>query len=153
VEVTPIGRIRSPWLTKESCPIQPHFADGALGTVEFFPPFDQGLDSIDTFSHVYLLYAFDRASPVRLQTDTFLDDTVRGIFACRHPCRPNGIGLSVVRLLRREGNILHVSGIDVLDNTPLLDLKPYIPNYDRADDATPGWTAGVTWRPKREGSE
>jgi tRNA-Thr(GGU) m(6)t(6)A37 methyltransferase TsaA len=90
---------------------------------------------------------------VILARPTFLDDEPHGVFASRHPCRPNGLGLSVVRLLRREGNILHVGGIDVLDGTPLIDIKPYIPRFDCYPEASEGWITGKELRQKPPGRE
>jgi tRNA-Thr(GGU) m(6)t(6)A37 methyltransferase TsaA len=88
------------------------------------------LKGIETFSHIYLLYLFDRANAIILVRPTFLDDSTHGIYASRHPCRPNGIGMSIVKLIRRDGNVLIVEGADMLDETPLLDIKPYIPKFD-----------------------
>lgn len=88
------------------------------------------------FSHIYLLYQFDRAGEIQLIRPPFLDDEAHGLFATRHPCRPNGIGLSIVRLIRRDKNILEIEGVDVLDRTPLLDIKPYIPRFDAIPSAT-----------------
>ena len=148
MEVSPIGVIHSPFTSKEECPIQPAYASEAEGRVEVFPEFTAGLKDVETFSHIYLLYAFDRAGDVELVRPTFLDDTPRGVFASRHPCRPNGIGLSIVRLLERRGNVLVVSGIDVLDATPLLDIKPYMPMYDVVESASNGWAGDLPWRQK-----
>jgi tRNA (adenine37-N6)-methyltransferase len=153
MDIQPIGIIHSPHTTKERCPIQPAFAGEAQGRVEVFPQFAAGLKDVETFSHVYLLYAFDRATEVELVRPTFLDDTARGIFSSRHPSRPNGIGLSVVRLVERRDNVLIVAGIDVLDQTPLLDIKPYMPRYDAVESATMGWAAGLPQRAKPDGRE
>ncbi len=152
-EIEAIGLIHSPHKTKDACPIQGAAAPEAKGRVEILPEYEAGLKDIDLFSHVILLYRFDRAGEVQLVRPTFLDDTPHGVFASRHPCRPNGIGLSVVKLDSRAGNILHVSGIDVLDRTPLIDVKPYMPRFDRVDDASNGWAEGKGFRPKPEGSE
>jgi tRNA-Thr(GGU) m(6)t(6)A37 methyltransferase TsaA len=111
------------------------------------------LKDIEGFSHIYLFYFFDRAGRVELIRPTFLDDEPHGIFATRHPCRPNGIGMSIVRLLGRRKNVLTVEGIDVLDNTPLLDIKPYVPKFDAIAEASEGWTSGKNWRPKPGGRE
>lgn len=149
----PIGFIHSPFLNKEEAPIQGAFRPDARGWVEVFPEYGQGLQDIESFSHIFLLYAFDRSGELRLVRPTFLDDQPHGVFASRHPSRPNGIGLTVVRLLGRQGDRLEIAGIDVLDNTPLLDIKPYIPRFDCYPDASEGWTAGKEERPKPEGRE
>ncbi len=148
-----IGTIRTPHKSKQDCPIQPCYASGVSGRVEVFEQFATGLKDIESFSHLYLLYQFDRADAVSLVRPTFLDDTPHGIFASRHPCRPNGIGLSIVRLIRREGNALVVEGVDMLDETPLLDIKPYLPKFDSIPSASEGWTAGKQWRQKPGGRE
>ena len=148
-----IGIIHTPHKTKPDCPIQPLYAAGIESRVEVFEQYAEGLKDIELFSHLYLLYRFDRADAIKLVRTTFLDDTPHGIYASRHPCRPNGIGMSIVRLLRREGNVLVVDGADMLDATPLLDIKPYIPKFDAFPDASEGWTAGKPWRQKPEGRE
>jgi len=149
----PIGIIRTPHKEKEKCPVQPFYASEAIGRVEVFETYSAGLKDIETFSHIYLLYQFDRAGEVELIRPTFLDDEAHGLFATRHPCRPNGIGMSIVKLKKREANVLIVEGINVLDMTPLLDIKPYIPRFDRIETATEGWTANKQWRPKPDGIE
>ncbi|MBC7962217.1 MAG: tRNA (N6-threonylcarbamoyladenosine(37)-N6)-methyltransferase TrmO [Steroidobacteraceae bacterium] len=155
MEITlhPIGIIHSPFATKEEAPIQGAFQPEAEGTVEVFAEFAASLKDIETFTHLILIYRFDRAGEVILSRPTFLDDEPHGVFASRHPCRPNGLGLSVVRLLRREGNILHAGGIDVLDGTPLIDIKPYIPRFDSYPEANEGWFAGKEARQKPPGRE
>ncbi len=153
ITIHPIGIIHSPFRTKEEAPIQGAFQPDAQGTVEVFAEFAPALKDIETFSHLFLIYRFDRAGEVILSRPTFLDDEPHGVFASRHPCRPNGLGLSVVRLLRREGSILHVGGIDVLDGTPLIDIKPYIPRFDSYPEASAGWTAGKEVRQKPPGRE
>jgi tRNA (adenine37-N6)-methyltransferase len=153
MEINPIGIIHSPFATKEACPIQPLFASGAVGRVEVFDEFAAGLQDVEGFSHIYLLYLLDRAGKIELVRGTFLDDTPHGIYASRHPCRPNGIGMSIVKLVGRENNILTVEGLDVLDRTPLIDIKPYIPKFDCIESASEGWFAGKQWRPKPAGKE
>jgi len=148
MKINPIGITHSPYSTKEACPIQPIYSSEAVGRVEVFEKYEAGLKDIETFSHIYLLYLFDRAGEIELVRTTFLDDEPHGIYASRHPCRPNGIGMSIVKLINRENNILVVEGVDMLDKTPLLDIKPYIPKYDVIDSASEGWTAGKRWRPK-----
>lgn len=153
MEVNPIGVIHSPFHTKDSCPIQPTDPSAAEGRVEVFPEYAAGLKDIEAFSHVYLMYLFDRAGEIQLVRPTFLDDTPHGVFATRHPCRPNGIGLSIVRLLGRQDNVLVVDGIDILDATPLLDVKPYIPRFDAFECASNGWVGDLPWRAKPSGRE
>jgi tRNA-Thr(GGU) m(6)t(6)A37 methyltransferase TsaA len=148
-----IGAIRTPYKTKQGCPIQPLYTPGVLGRVEVLEPYARGLKDIETFSHIHLLYLFDRAGAISLERCTFLDDTPHGIFASRHPCRPNGIGMSVVKLIGRQDHVLIVEGVDMLDETPLLDIKPYIPKYDAIPSASEGWTASKPWRQKPEGRE
>lgn len=153
MELTPIGIIHTPHATKEACPIQPQFAAKAIGRVELNREYEAGLQDIEGFSHIYLLYHLDRAGEIEMVRHTFLDDEPHGIYASRHPCRPNAIGLSIVQLLGREGNVLTVRGVDMLDRTPLLDIKPYMPKFDCIASASEGWTAGKEWRPKPAGRE
>jgi tRNA-Thr(GGU) m(6)t(6)A37 methyltransferase TsaA len=147
-KIEPIGIIHSPYKKKGDCPIQGGAAPAGQGQVEIFTQFEEGLATIETFSHLILLYVFDRAGEIILSRPTFLDDGRHGVFASRHPCRPNGIGFSVVKLDKREGNVLSVSEIDVLDKTPLVDVKPYIPRFDYRENASNGWTDGKPLRPK-----
>jgi tRNA-Thr(GGU) m(6)t(6)A37 methyltransferase TsaA len=109
--------------------------------VEVFPEFAGGMQDLEEFSHIILLYAFHCSSGYSLQVKPFLDDQLRGLFATRHPCRPNPIGLSVVRLLARRENILDIEGADMLDGTLLLDIKPYVPDFDVRTDVKTGWYA------------
>jgi len=148
-----IGIIRTPYKTKQDCPIQPLYTSDNPAYVEVFERYADGLKDVETFSHLYLLYQFDRADAIQLVRTTFLDDTPHGIYASRHPCRPNGIGMSIVKLVRRDGNVLVVEGADMLNETPLLDIKPYIPKYDAIPSASEGWTANKQWRQKPEGRE
>jgi tRNA-Thr(GGU) m(6)t(6)A37 methyltransferase TsaA len=114
-----------------------------VGQVELAPEFEAGLQDLEGFSHLILLYHFHQAQPgYELTVTPFLDDRPKGLFATRYPRRPNSIGLSVVRLVRREGRVLHVEGIDVLDGTPMLDVKPYVPKFDAVPEATLGWLEG-----------
>jgi tRNA-Thr(GGU) m(6)t(6)A37 methyltransferase TsaA len=148
MQIQPIGSIHTPFRQKEACPIQPLYASQTQGTVEVFADFAGGLKDIEMFSHIYLLYLFDRAGEIKLVRPTFLDDAPHGIYASRHPCRPNGIGLSIVQLKERQGNLLSVVGVDMLDGTPLLDIKPYVPRFDAIASATEGWVQDKSWRPK-----
>jgi tRNA-Thr(GGU) m(6)t(6)A37 methyltransferase TsaA len=138
--IRPIGIIHTPFTDKEATPIQPSRSE-AIGKVEVYPEFAEGLQDIEGFSHIILLYAFHCSSGYTLSVKPFLDDQQRGLFATRYPCRPNPIGLSVVRLLRRNENELVVKGIDVLDGTPLIDIKPYVPEFDVRTGVRTGWYA------------
>jgi len=153
MKITPIGIIHSPFREKDECPIQPTYSKNASGSIEVFSEYEQGLRDVDTFSHIYIFYLFDKAGEIKLVRPTFLDDNPHGIFASRHPCRPNGIGISVVSLISRCDNILEIKGIDVLDNTPLIDIKPYIPRFDVFSKASNGWVGSKNWRPKPQGRE
>jgi len=152
-EINQIGTIFSPYKTKEECPIQGTVMPEGKGQVEIFPEYAEALETIETFSHVILFYIFDRAGEIKLSRPTFLDDAPHGVFASRHPCRPNGIGMSIVKLEKRIKNILEVSEIDVLDNTPLIDIKPYIPRFDYREKATNGWTETKEVREKPKNRE
>ena len=151
--IEPIGVIHSPFKTKEDCPVQPKFSSLAAGRIEVFPDYAAGLKDIDGFSHIYVLYQFDRASEIKLVRPTFLDDEPHGIYASRHPCRPNSIGMSIVKLVKKDGDVLHVEGVDMLDGTPVVDIKPYIARFDSIPDASEGWISDKQWRPKPPGRE
>jgi len=135
----PIGVIHSPHTMAKNTPIQPVYAQGIEGTVEVFGAFEEGLQDLDGFSHLHLFYLFNRDCTPKMLVAPFLQDQQRGVFATRAPCRPNPLGMSLVRLTRREGGILHVADIDVLDGTPLLDIKPYVTRFDTRPDARCGW--------------
>jgi len=124
-------------------PIQPSGARGVRGSVEIFERFAEGLKDIDGFSRIILIYAFHRSSSYRLITIPFLDSIPRGVFATRAPGRPNAIGLSCVRLAGREGATLTIEDVDILDGTPLLDIKPYVPEFDSYPDVSCGWLEKV----------
>lgn len=136
----PIGIIHSPFTDKSQTPIQASRSQ-AKGVVEVYPEYAEGLQDLEGFSHIFLLYAFHESSGYALLVKPFLDDRLRGLFATRYPARPNPIGLSAVRLVTRKGNILEVEGVDVLDGTPLLDIKPYVPDFDVRTDSRTGWYA------------
>ena len=141
LELTSIGLIRSPYRQAEGTPIQPRWAAGIKGTVEVFPEFAPGLRDLEGFDRVWLLYWFDRARAAQLEVVPYLDTQTRGVFATRAPSRPNPIGLSCVRLLAVEGARLRVADLDVLDGTPLLDIKPYVPDCDVFAVERVGWYA------------
>jgi tRNA-Thr(GGU) m(6)t(6)A37 methyltransferase TsaA len=135
----PIGLIRTAHQSPEETPIQPIFAPDCEGRAEIFPEFQEGLQDIEHYSHIYLVYHLHRVKETRLLTKPFLQDSEHGIFATRAPFRPNPIGLSIVRLLRREANTLLFVGADILDGTPLLDIKPYSRRFDRIETERDGW--------------
>lgn len=135
----PIGIIHSEHTVAEKTPVQPVYAYGCQGRIEVFEKFKTGLSDLDGFSHIYLIYHFNQAPPVKLKVKPFLQDVERGIFSIRGPGRPNPIGLSVVELLRMEDNILYVDGVDILDGTPLLDIKPYTAKFDLHNVRKNGW--------------
>lgn len=139
IELQPIGTIHSPFKSKAGMPIQPTGAGGVQGSVRVNDELSEGLADLDGFSHIYLIYWFHRSQGFDLQLTPFLDTTPRGVFSTRAPKRPNAIGLSVVRLLRVEKNILYIENVDVLDGTPLLDIKPYFPGFDRHETEKNGW--------------
>jgi len=139
----PIGTIRTPWTDIAGMPIQPSGARGVTGTVTVFDEFADGLQDIEGFTRVILIYAFHRCTSYDLITRPFLDTTPRGVFATRSPKRPNQIGFSCVRFAGRDGSTLTVEDVDMIDGTPLLDIKPYVPAFDAYPDAACGWLEKV----------
>jgi len=135
----PIGVIHSEHLQPEKTPIQPVYARECRGRAEVFPEYAAGLRDLEDFSHLYLIYHFHRAEPAPLLVKPYLQDAERGVFATRFQSRPNPIGLSVVELERIEGNILYLKGVDILDGTPLLDIKPYTAKFDGIAARQSGW--------------
>ncbi|OPZ67681.1 MAG: putative tRNA (adenine(37)-N6)-methyltransferase [bacterium ADurb.Bin478] len=135
----PIGIIRSDHQDPKKTPIQPAFAAGCKGEAEIFPPFVDGLEDLDGFSHIYLIYHLHRGQPMQLKVRPFLQDIARGVFATRATCRPNPIGFSIVRLLKRQGAVLLLEDVDILDRTPLLDIKPYVERFDCIQGCRSGW--------------
>lgn len=134
-----IGIVRSPFSDPKGTPIQPAAAKGVEGVVEIFSEFVEGLKDVDGFSHLILLYHFHLAKSGGLQAKPFMDSTMRGIFAIRGPSRPNPIGLSIVRLKGVKGNLLYIQDVDIVDGTPLLDIKPYVPAFDVRPADRIGW--------------
>ena len=153
--LSPIGVIHSEHRKAEETPIQPVFAPDCKGRVEVFAEFAEGLKDIELYSHIYLLYHLHQARDVRLLTKPFLQDVEHGIFATRAPWRPNPIGLSIVKLVGREGNALLIEGADILDGTPLLDIKPYSKRFDNISTQRNGWQDDVddatAWKRGRRG--
>ena len=134
-----IGIINSPFDEPVNMPIQSASATGVSGTVEIFYEFAPGLKDIEGFSHVILIYAFHRSDGYKLLVKPFLEDVVHGVFAIRAPKRPNPIGFSIVKLIKKDKNILHIENVDILNGTPLLDIKPYVPEFDCFNEADSGW--------------
>jgi len=139
IKYKPIGVIHSPFKKPKGTPIQPAGAKGICGTVEVFPEYAKGLKDVDGFSHLILIYHFHLSCETSLETKPYMDNEAHGVFAMRGPSRPNPIGISVVRLVRVEENILHIQDIDIVDGTPLLDIKPYVPEFDKREVEKIGW--------------
>jgi tRNA-Thr(GGU) m(6)t(6)A37 methyltransferase TsaA len=142
IRYQPIGVARTPFRETAGMPIQPRGAGDTPGSIEIRPELAPGLRDLEGFSHIFVLYHFHRAGPMRLEVRPFLDAATHGVFATRAPVRPNPIGLSVVRLTAVRGNVLEVAGIDLLDGTPVLDIKPYVPEFDCFEPERLGWLAG-----------
>jgi tRNA (adenine37-N6)-methyltransferase len=143
IQYQPIGVIHTPFTDLKGMPIQPTSAAAAKGTVELLPEYHAGLKDLDGFSHIILLYHFHKSRGYDLQLVPYLDTREHGVFATRAPKRPNPIGLSVVRLLGIEQGVLLIEHIDVLDGTPLLDIKPYIPDFQSCEKVRTGWLEEV----------
>jgi tRNA-Thr(GGU) m(6)t(6)A37 methyltransferase TsaA len=135
----PIGILHTPFRDLAGMPIQPTGEASAPGTAQIFPSFADGLKDLEGFSHIILLYHLHQVQRTDLRVVPFLDSEAHGVFATRSPTRPNPIGLSVVRLLAIQDNVLHLANVDILDGTPLLDIKPYVPAFDRPKRARAGW--------------
>jgi len=139
ISVTSIGIIQTPFKDIDGMPVQPSGARDVPGQLVLYPQYEEGLCDLDGFSHLILLYHFHLSKGYRLTVKPFLDTVQRGLFATRAPRRPNPIGLSIVRLNRIDGRILHILDVDMLDGTPLLDIKPYVPTFDIRSDVRAGW--------------
>jgi len=143
VRYVPIGVIYSEHRRLEETPIQPVYARGCRGRIEVRPDFAPGLRDLEGFSHIIVIYHFHRSTGPELTVRPFTDVKSRGIFSTRHPHRPNPIGFSVVRLAGIEGALLHIEDVDILDGTPLLDIKPFVPRFDLAAEPHGGWTENI----------
>jgi tRNA-Thr(GGU) m(6)t(6)A37 methyltransferase TsaA len=153
IKYTPIGIIHSPFSGIEGMPIQPTGAKGVTGSVEVFPEFCAGLKDIEGFSHIILVYHFHLSKKHSLKAKPFLDKKVRGVFAMRGPARPNPIGISAVRLVKVKGCVLHIEDVDIVDGTPLLDIKPYVPDFDWRSVEGTGWLEGKSQNVDRQRSD
>jgi len=139
ISFTPIGIIHSPFTETDEMPIQPIGAQGIKGHILIADDFVEGLEDLDGFSHIYLLYHLHLSSSYSLKVAPFLDDQLRGVFSTRAPKRPNPIGLSVVKLNKIIMNRLEIENVDIIDGTPLLDIKPYVPEVDKIENSRIGW--------------
>lgn len=139
IKYSPIGVIHSPFEGPEGTPIQPAGARGINGSVEVFPQYTEGLKDVEGFSHIILIYHFHLSGESSLTVKPYMDTESHGVFAMRGPSRPNSIGISVVRLVKVEENILRIQDVDIVDGTPLLDIKPYVPEFDTKDVESIGW--------------
>lgn len=135
----PIGIIYTPFKKPKGTPIQPDAARGIEGTIKVFPEYQKGLKDLDQFSHIILIYHFHLSKRYSLEVVPFMDDSPHGLFSTRAPSRPNPIGLSVVSLTKIEGNKLYVKNIDIINGTPLLDIKPFVPEFDSPRAKKMGW--------------
>ena len=134
-----IGTIHSPWKSGEGMPIQPCCATGVRGSVTLFPEYEGGTKDLEGFSRIYLIYHFHRSTGYNLEVTPFLDTVTRGVFSTRAPRRPNPVGLSIVKLTGVHGCTLDIEDIDIIDGTPLIDIKPYIPEFDCYPGESSGW--------------
>jgi tRNA-Thr(GGU) m(6)t(6)A37 methyltransferase TsaA len=139
IKYSPIGVIHSQFKTPKGTPIQPAGAEGINGSVELFPQYAEGLLDVEGFSHIILIYHFHLSGEFTLTAKPYMDTESHGVFAMRGPSRPNSIGISVVRLVKVEDNILHIQDVDIVDGTPLLDIKPYVPEFDIRGVESIGW--------------
>ena len=135
----PIGVVHTPFKEPKNVPIQAAASKGAEGTIEIYPEYVEGLVDLEGFSHIILIYHFHLVKIGSLMVKPFLDDKLHGVFATRAPARPNPIGISTVKLTRIEGNTLHIQDVDIIDGTPLIDIKPYVPEFDCRKTDKIGW--------------
>jgi len=135
----PIGYVHCTHTEQDKTPIQPVYSQGSQARVVILPEYEEGLDDLDGFSHIFILYVFHRAGPWALKVKPYLESVKRGVFAARSPRRPNPIGLSLVRLVKRDKSVLFIEEEDILDGTPVLDIKPFIPRFDMRSGARSGW--------------
>jgi tRNA-Thr(GGU) m(6)t(6)A37 methyltransferase TsaA len=135
----PIGVVHSPFKEPRDVPIQSAAARGVTGYVEVAREYVEGLRDVEGFSHLILVYHCHLAQDYSLLVKPFLDDSLHGVFSTRAPSRPNPVGVSIVRLTKKEENILHIQDVDIIDGTPLLDIKPFVPHFDQRETEKIGW--------------
>ena len=151
MEFEPIGTVHSPYKEKTEAPIQPKYSEEE-GQIVIFKKYSEGLKDLKEFSHIWVLFIFHKSNGYDLHVRPYLDEEVRGVFACRAPRRPNPIGISLVRLESISDNILNVKGLDMLDGSPVLDIKPYVGDFDEFSDVKIGWLQGrVQNAPEKRG--
>lgn len=134
-----IGKIKTPWHTLENMPIQPTGAKGIKGVIELAPEYSKGLKDIESFSHIILIYQLHLVTEPQLEVVPFMDTEIKGIFATRSPKRPNKLGISTVEIEKVEGNKIHILGVDMINNSPLLDIKPFFEDFDNRFNTKKGW--------------
>jgi len=153
IKYRPIGIIHSPFKEVDGMPIQPSGAFGIKGTIEVYKKYSPGLKDIDGFSHIIIIYHFHLSKGYALEVEPFLEDKIHGVFAMRAPARPNPIGISVVRLVGINDNILQIEDVDVVDGTPLLDVKPYVPDFDSREAEGTGWLSKKSFNARKHKSD
>ncbi len=139
MRIQQIGTIHTPFKEQKGTPIQPKMGKDIAGTIGIFDEFVPALRDLDGFSHIILLFYLHKSEGFNLEVVPYMDDKKRGLFATRAPRRPSPIGLSIVRLVKVDGNLLHIKDVDILDGTPLLDIKPYVPAFDEPQEIRTGW--------------
>lgn len=149
----PIGILRTPYLNIKDMPIQPSGASGIRGTLILDPAYRQGIKDLDGFSHIFLIYVLHQAGQPQMTVIPFLDQKPHGVFATRSPKRPNPIGLSIVRLISVDENILTLENVDMLDGSPVIDIKPYVPAFDQPENVKVGWLSKSSQEVKTKRSD
>jgi len=139
IKYHPIGVVHSPFKEPKGTPIQPTAALGIKATVEIYHEYEEGLQDLESFSHIIIIYHFHLSKHYNLKVKPYMDNKLHGVFATRSPSRPNPIGLSVVRLISIEKNILNIQNIEIIEGTPVLDIKPYIPEFTTNEKIKIGW--------------
>ncbi len=144
IQFTPVGIIHTPFKTVENMPIQPSAAKDIGGTIEIFPEYTEGLADLEGFSHIYIIFHLHKVNSFRLKVIPFLDTVEHGVFATRSPARPNPLGLSVAEIVSVKNNIIEIRGVDMLDGSPVLDIKPFVPEFENYTGIRRGWFEGKT---------
>ncbi|MBN2208988.1 MAG: tRNA (N6-threonylcarbamoyladenosine(37)-N6)-methyltransferase TrmO [Candidatus Coatesbacteria bacterium] len=148
--IRPIGYVSCSHVDQDKTPIQPVYGEGCRARVTILPEYEEGLDDLEGFSHIFILFMFHKAGPPTLKVKPYLENTKRGVFATRSPRRPNPVGLSLVRLVRRERNVLFIEDEDILDGSPVVDIKPFIARFDSRSDVRSGWQDSISESDARE---